>query len=84
MDIREVISERGRITVHVKPNASQTKITGYDEQRGVVRVDVAAPPEKGKANKELCAFLKKHLKKDVSVITGSASKRKVLQVVEDS
>lgn len=47
------------ITVKVVPGSSRTEITGrYDE---ILKIKVAAPAEKGKANKMLLAFLAKKL-----------------------
>lgn len=48
-----------RITVKVVPGSSRTEIAGvYGE---MLKVKVAAPPEKGKANKALLNFIAKQL-----------------------
>ena len=44
------------IAVDVRPGATETRITGYNGWRRAVTVDVAAPPERGAANRELEAF----------------------------
>ncbi len=46
--------------VKIVPGSSRTSIEGL--LGGVLKIKVAAPPEKGKANKELTAFLAKRLK----------------------
>jgi uncharacterized protein (TIGR00251 family) len=47
------------ITVKVVPGSSRTEIAGvYGD---MLKIKVAAPPEKGKANKELLDFLAKQL-----------------------
>jgi hypothetical protein len=53
-------NEKGvHLTVKVVPGSSRTEITGiYD---GMLKIKVAAPPEKGKANKALLEFLAKQL-----------------------
>ena len=50
---------------------------------GVLKVKVAAVPEKGKANDELCAVLARHFNvapRDVEVISGQTSTRKRVRV----
>jgi uncharacterized protein len=44
------------ITVKVIPKSSRTELVGRLAD-GTWRIKVAAAPEKGKANKALCAFL---------------------------
>jgi hypothetical protein len=49
----------------------------------VIRVHVSAPPEKGKANKELIRFIAKRLgipKTTVVLLSGKTSRRKRIQV----
>jgi len=70
------------LPVKVVPGASRTRILGLWEGR--LRVAVAAAPEKGKANAELCSFLAKQLKlrkRDAQVISGLASPLKDVQLV---
>ena len=50
-----------------------------------MKVKVAAVPEDGKANKELCLFLARHHgvpQANVSVISGATSQRKIVRVLE--
>ena len=65
----------------IAPGASCTEVAEWNE--GVVRIRVAAAPEKGKANKELIRFLAKSLglrKADLSIATGKTSRRKTVAV----
>ena len=51
---------------------------------GTMKIKVAAVPEDGKANKELCGFLAKHYavpQANVSVISGATSQRKVIRII---
>jgi uncharacterized protein len=69
------------IPVKVVPGASRTRLMG--ELDGRLKVAVAAPPEKGKANAELTAHLAKLLgvrKREVTVISGTTSPAKVVSV----
>ena len=68
-----------RLAVVVRPNAPKTRIIGIDDARSAVRVDVAAAPDKNKANKELSSFFAKLSKKKVVIRSGVACRRKVLE-----
>jgi uncharacterized protein (TIGR00251 family) len=70
-----------RLSVKVTPNASRNQIVGMKD--GVLQVKIAAPPEKGKANKELIDFLAGELdvrKSAVSVIKGQTSRHKIIHI----
>ena len=68
------LAAQGKLMLSVKviPKSSRNEIAGLMGD-GTLKVKVAAPPEKGKANAELCAFLAKQLgvpKTNVSVESG--------------
>jgi uncharacterized protein (TIGR00251 family) len=70
-----------RLGVKVTPNAGRNEITGFKD--GVLQVRIAAPPEKGKANKELTDFLSKTLevrKSSILIIKGQTSRNKVIVI----
>ena len=70
-----------RMAVHVQPGARQNLIVGFAND--ALQVKVAAPPVKGKANKELVVFLSKTLgvsKSSVVIEKGLASKRKIISI----
>jgi len=70
-----------RLEIKVSPNAGRSAVAGLKE--GVVYIKVAAPPDKGKANKELVDFLSETLgiKKSAVLITrGQASRRKTIVI----
>ena len=63
----------------IQPKASRTAISGIHGTS--IKITVAAPPEDGKANAELCAFLSKMLgipKSSVQIKSGHASRRKII------
>ncbi len=69
------------LTVKVTPNASRNQILGL--KQGILQVKIAAPPEKGKANKELIDFLAEELgvkKSAVSIIKGQTSRYKTILI----
>ena len=52
-------------------------------QNDAVRIKIAAPPEKGKANKELVDFLSERLdvaRADIEIVSGQTSRQKVVAV----
>lgn len=70
-----------KLLLRIIPNATKTQIVGwYGEQ---LKVRVKAPPEKGKANKEIVAYIAKLLNlsvNDLNIITGQTSQNKCLEV----
>ncbi len=69
------------ITVRVYPNATKNEVAGFSD--GVWQVRVAAPPVKGKTNKELISFLSEVLgvgKSSVSIAQGHTSRSKLIAV----
>jgi uncharacterized protein (TIGR00251 family) len=73
--------ELTRIEVRVQPNARRSELVGFED--GVWRVRIAAPPVKGKANKELLEFLSDILglsKSQLAIEKGLLSRRKVVSI----
>ena len=75
-------SEQGvEIRVKVVPGSSKTQIAGILGE--MLKIKIAAPPEKGKANQSLIAFLAKKLgvrKNDIEIISGKTNPVKVLRI----
>ncbi len=72
---------QARITVQVQPNASENKVARFEG--GVWHLRIAAPPIKGKANRELIKFLSDILgvsKSNLTIEKGVTSKRKVIAI----
>ena len=68
--------------VKVTPKASKTGLVGYLAD-GTWKVKLAAVPEKGLANKELCLFLAEHLgipRSHVEIVSGQTSRLKRIRV----
>ncbi len=67
--------------VHVLPRSRRDEVVGvYD---GSLRVRLQAPPERGKANAALRAFLAHRLdvpKREVEILSGHTSRNKVVRV----
>lgn len=72
-----------KITVKVKPNSKQSKITQNDE--GIWMINLKSPPVDGKANQELITLLAKQFKvkkSQVIIKLGLSSKNKVIEIID--
>ncbi len=70
------------LTVKVIPKSSRNEIAGRMAD-GTLKVKIAAPPEKGKANEELRAFLAREYgvpQRDVVIVSGETSHRKRVRI----
>ena len=67
-----------KIKITVKPNSSKNEIIEVSDCE--YRANIKAPPQEGKANKELIKVLKKYFKKDVRIITGFKSREKIVEI----
>lgn len=74
------------ITVKLTPGAKKNEVLGWEEDllgERILRVQVTAIPEKGKANKALIALLSKEwkiAKSAMTIVRGETSRVKVLEV----
>ena len=70
-----------KISLRVQPNATRNELVDFTN--GVLKVKVAAPPVKGKANAELIVFLSEILgisKSSLSIVTGHTSRNKIIAI----
>jgi uncharacterized protein (TIGR00251 family) len=70
------------LRIKVIPKSNRTEMAG-EMADGTLKVRVAAPPEKGKANAELCAFLAKHYgvpRDSVAIMSGETSPLKHVRI----
>ena len=70
-----------RLSVRVTPRASRSEITGFADD--VLKVRLASPPVDGAANAELVKLLAKALglaKRQIEIVSGSASRNKIVQI----
>lgn len=68
-----------RYSVLVKPSAKKDEILSSEE--GMYHISLKAPPEDNKANIALVKFLSKHLKKQVRIVSGFTSKKKIIEIL---
>jgi uncharacterized protein len=70
-----------RFEVYVQPRASKTELAGTHD--GVIKIRVAAPAVENAANRALVEFVAQQLgiaKRSVRVVSGSSSRRKILEI----
>ena len=82
MTLRIQSDDKGvAFSVKVVPGSSRTRIAGLYET--ALKVNLAAPPEKGKANRELIKLLAQVLgcpKNQVSITAGTSNPRKEIYI----
>ncbi len=71
-----------RIEIRVIPNSSRDEVI-EDEPEGLI-VRVKASPEKGRANRAVIKLLEKHFNATVKLIAGAKSRRKVVEIEDES
>jgi uncharacterized protein (TIGR00251 family) len=70
-----------RLPVKVQPGAGRNEVAGFSG--GVLQIKIAAPPEKGRANRELIDFLSRLLdvrKSAIAIVKGATSRNKLIAV----
>jgi uncharacterized protein (TIGR00251 family) len=70
------------LRVKVVARSAKSKVAG-ELGDGVLKVKIAAPPEKGKANEELCRVLAEHYgvpKSAVSIASGHTASLKLVKI----
>ena len=82
--LEQLKSDNIYLRVKVRPNARQNEIK-EEMTDGTLKIDVAAVPERGKANQELIKFLARELrikKENIRIISGAADHLKLLKIVK--
>jgi uncharacterized protein (TIGR00251 family) len=81
---REILQKEGILYLSLKiiPNSQITKFAELMQgEEDVLKIRVAAIPEKGKANKEIIRFLKKEFSaKKVEIVLGVVSVQKLVKI----
>lgn len=70
------------LKIKVVPRSPRTEIVG-EMADGTIKIHIAAPPDKGLANEELCAFLARQYKvpkASVEILSGHTATRKLVRV----
>ena len=80
LDVKKYI-QNNFLSIIVKTNSNETKITCYDENKKALKLNVASLPIEGKANIEIIKFFKKEYKMNVEIKSGKTSKEKLLKII---
>lgn len=86
MAVSDVLRERtGRVEIDVivSANAKTSAVVGLDAWRKRLMISVKTPPEKGRANKEVCEVLSDFFRADVKILKGQRSRLKTVLVGVD-
>ncbi len=70
------------LRIKVIPRSPRTEIAG-EMADGTLKVRIAAPPEKGKANEALCVFLASHFgvpRESVAIVSGQSAALKLVRI----
>ena len=71
------------LRVKVIPRSAKSEIAG-EMADGTLKIRIAAPPERGKANEELIAFLAGHFAVDrnsVTILSGHSAALKLVRII---
>jgi uncharacterized protein (TIGR00251 family) len=68
-----------KLSIKLHPNSSQEKIEEIEKDKKY-EVWLKEKPIEGKANLELIKILKKHFKKDIKIISGFSSRKKIIDI----
>lgn len=89
-ELAEEFRNKGEVYLRIKarPGAQATEAKGIlaGEEGDTIKVDVAAPPEQGKANTELMRYLADwfDVRKDqIKIISGAGDKVKLIKISKD-
>jgi uncharacterized protein (TIGR00251 family) len=72
---------RSRLTLKVIPNAVKSEVVAFND--GVLKIKVAAPPVKGRANQVIINFMSQLLavpKSSLLILKGHQSRNKILHI----
>jgi len=83
---KKIFQEKGEIYLRVKvrPNADKTCIKEIMSDE-TIKVDLAAAPERGKANQELIKFLAKQfgiITNNIKIISGAGERLKLVKIIK--
>jgi len=78
-DFDSEIKNKAAIMVIARTNSKKTRIVSYDSVRQAYIIDVAAPPQDGRANNELTKHLSRVTGREAKIISGATSKKKLIR-----
>jgi len=84
LNFKQQLKDRGELYLRIKvrPGVAKTAIKEIMEDN-TLKIDIAAPPVKGKANQELIQFLASEfavLKNNVKIVSGAGERVKLINI----
>ena len=76
MEIKEPIFK-----VIVKTNAKKNELLEFNKEKQAYILNIKAPAQENKANKEIIKFLSKSLRNQVRIKSGLKSKVKIIEII---
>jgi len=85
-ELKQKLHSKGELYLSVKvfPQSGKSEIVKYQDE--VLRINLKAVPEKGKANAELIKLLAKEfdqVKENVKILNGIASRTKLIKIIDN-
>ncbi|MCF7917862.1 DUF167 domain-containing protein [Candidatus Gracilibacteria bacterium] len=69
------------LRVKIIPSSAKSELVEIlDDGEKTLKIRIAAPPEKGKANKEICKFLGKYFQCQCDIISGGTTSVKLIRL----
>lgn len=82
---KAILKEKGEVILKLKIHAGAKKTESNGTlENGVIKLNISAVPERGKANRALLKFLSKEFgvaKSQVEIISGESDRNKVVRIV---
>lgn len=85
-NFKKILKNKGEVylTVKARPGADRTTVKDIMDDEAI-KIDIAAPAIKGKANEELVKFLAKEFeaaKNNIKIISGAGEKIKLVKIIK--
>ncbi|MCF7866275.1 DUF167 domain-containing protein [Candidatus Woesearchaeota archaeon] len=81
IDLFNEIKKKGTFMIDVKTNGNKTELKEFNKSKQAYLMDVSAPPQDNKANIEIIKYFSKNLKKDIRIMSGATSKKKLIRII---
>lgn len=85
-ELKDTLNKQGALTLSFKINPGNSKNEIKDIMAdGTIKINITAPPEKGKANKELIKFLSQEFaidKRNITILSGETAQLKLIKIIK--
>lgn len=70
----------GKLAIKIRANARENRIVKWENN--ILYLEIAAPAQENKANKEILKVLGKLLKRKVQFVSGLRSREKIIELIQ--